>query len=252
MTSKVAIVTGASRGIGRACAVSLAGAGFRIYLVADGTDEELREAAGACVEAHPERAASRFGLFDLADPAAAAAIVAAAQQELGRIDVLVNNAGIRIRRPFGSFSAEEFDTVFAVNLRAAFLLSQAVLPALRAQGGGRIIHMASQLGLVADPGAAVYGMTKAALIQLTRSMALELAPEGILVNAVSPGPIATDYYMARLQHEPALLEQRLRALPAGRLGTPEEVAEAVVFLATTEARYLQGHNLVIDGGYVIH
>jgi NAD(P)-dependent dehydrogenase (short-subunit alcohol dehydrogenase family) len=123
---------------------------------------------------------------------------------------------------------------------------------MRAAGGGRIIHMASQLGLVADPGATVYGLTKAALIQLTRNMAFELAPEGILVNAVSPGPIATKYYQARLEREPELLAQRLAAIPANRLGTEEEVAAAVVFLATTEATYLLGHNLVIDGGFVIH
>lgn len=137
-------------------------------------------------------------------------------------------------------------------MRAAFLLSQAVLPYLRANGGGRIIHMASQLGIVADPGASVYAMTKAALIQLARNMALELASEGIAVNAVSPGPIATEYYRRRMEREPALLEQRLAAVPAGRLGTEEEVAEAVVFLATTGATYIQGHNLVVDGGFVIH
>jgi NAD(P)-dependent dehydrogenase (short-subunit alcohol dehydrogenase family) len=112
--------------------------------------------------------------------------------------------------------------------------------------------MASQLGLVADPGGALYGLTKAALIQLTRSMALELAPEGILVNAISPGPIATDYYQARLDREPELLKRRLASLPVGRLGTPEEIADTVAFLATTTVRFMTGANLVVDGGYVIH
>jgi NAD(P)-dependent dehydrogenase (short-subunit alcohol dehydrogenase family) len=250
--SGVAIVTGASRGIGRACAEALAAAGFRLYLVADGTEQELTEVTHACAAAHPQNAESRWGIFDLADAAVPERIAAAALAAFGRIDVLVNNAGIRSRKPFGTYAAAEFDQVIAVNLRAAFLLSQAVLPAMRAQKGGRIIHMASQLGMVADPGAAVYGMTKAALIQLTRSMALELAAENILVNAVSPGPIATDYFMQRLRSQPEELQRRLRDIPAGRLGTPEEIASAVVFLATTDAAFLQGHNLVVDGGYVAH
>jgi NAD(P)-dependent dehydrogenase (short-subunit alcohol dehydrogenase family) len=250
--SKVAIVTGASRGIGHACALSLAAAGFRIFLAADGTEEELASASAACNTLHPHGAKSEFGLFDLADPAAASSIASAAHGALGRVDVLVNNAAIRIRRPFGEFSAEDFDRVFAVNLRAVLLVSQAVLSFLRDVGGGRIIHMASQLGMVADRGAALYGMTKVAIIQLTRVMALELAPENILVNAVSPGPIGTGYYLQRLQREPGLLKQRIEAVPANRLGTPEEIAEVVTFLASTGATYLQGHNLVVDGGYVIH
>jgi NAD(P)-dependent dehydrogenase (short-subunit alcohol dehydrogenase family) len=249
---KVAIVTGASRGIGYACALSLAAAGFRVFLAADGTEEELASATAACNSVHPHGAESAFGIFDLANPAMASKIASAAHEALGRVDVLVNNAAIRIRRPFGEFSAEDFDRVFAVNLRGAFLLSQAVLPFLRDVGGGRIIHMASQLGIVADRGAALYSMTKAAIIHLTRVMALELAPENILVNAVSPGPVGTEYYMQRLQREPDLLRQRLEAVPANRLGTPAEIAEVVTFLASTGATYLQGHNLVVDGGYIIH
>lgn len=249
---KVAIVTGASRGIGRACSLALAKAGFRVFLAAEGTEQELAEATAACDLAHPRGARSEFGVFDLADPIAAASIGKAAHETFGRVDVLVNNAAIRIRRPFGEFSSDDFDKVFAVNLRAVLLLSQAVLPFMRQVGGGRIIHMASQLGVVADSGASLYGMTKAAMIHLTRIMALELAPENILVNAVSPGPIGTEYYLQRLQREPELLQQRLQAVPANRLGTPEEIAEVVVFLASTGAAYIQGHNLVVDGGYVIH
>ncbi|MDB5867502.1 MAG: short-chain dehydrogenase/reductase [Betaproteobacteria bacterium] len=250
-TRRVAVVTGASRGIGRAAARALAAAGMDVYLAAEGTEDELREACAECTAAS-SGARARYGLFDLSKPAAAEAAAAAAIAAFGRIDVLVNNAGIRIRKPFGEFSADDFDAVVAVNLRAAFLLSQAVLPAMRAAGGGRIIHMASQLGMVADPGSTLYGLTKAALIQLTRSMALELAPEGILVNAISPGPIATDYYQARLDREPELLKRRLASLPVGRLGTPEEIADTVAFLATTTVKFMTGANLVVDGGYVIH
>ncbi len=251
-SSKVAIVTGASRGIGAACAISLAKAGFRVFLVAEGTEDELRAVTAACEKAHPDGGSCHFGIFDLADPSSALRIASSARETMGRIDVLVNNAGIRIRQPFGTFSSDDFDLLFAINLRAVVLLSQAVLPFMREVGGGRIIHMASQLGMVADPGAALYGMSKAALIHLTRVMALELSLENILVNAVSPGPIGTDYYLQRIEEEPDLLTRRLAAVPAKRLGTPDEVAEAVVFLASTTSTYIQGHNLVVDGGYTIH
>ena len=117
-------------------------------------------------------------------------MVAEAENRFGRVDMLVNNAAVRINRPFGEFTIAEFDAAVAVNLRAPFVASQAVLPSMRRQGGGRIVHVASQLGSVAYQTRTIYGMTKAALIHLTKSMALELAPQNIQVNAVSPGPIA--------------------------------------------------------------
>ena len=250
VANRVALVTGASRGIGRAVALALARAGLDLFLVAEGTEDELKAACAECESAGAKRAA--YGVFDLSLPESATRVAAAALDAHGRIDVLVNNAGIRIRHPFGEFTAAEFDAVVAVNLRAAFLLSQAVLPAMRAQKGGRIIHMASQLGLVADPGSALYGITKAGLIHLTRSMAYELGPEGILVHAVSPGPILTEFYKGRLAREPDLLQRRLARSPVGRLGTPEEIAEVVTFLATTGATFMTGGNVVVDGGYVTH
>jgi NAD(P)-dependent dehydrogenase (short-subunit alcohol dehydrogenase family) len=177
-------------------------------------------------------------------------MIAAAQARMGRIDIMVNNAGIRVRKPFGDFTAEEFDRVVAINLRAPFLASQAVVPIMRAQGGGRIVHMASQLGLVAAPYGAVYSLTKAGLIQLTRSMALELARDRIAVNAVCPGPVATEGF--RAGRNPGELEQRARDVPIGRFGTPEEVAGVVAFLCSQDADYVIGHALVMDGGYLIH
>jgi NAD(P)-dependent dehydrogenase (short-subunit alcohol dehydrogenase family) len=250
-SNKVAVVTGASRGIGRATARALAAAGIRVFLVADGTEEELESAIAECRVAHPAKVDARYGIFDLERADAAQAIVDAALAAFGRVDILVSNAGIRIRRPYTEFSAADFDRIVAINLRAGFLLSQAVVPAMRAAGGGRIIVIASQLGIVADPGAALYGMTKAALIHLTRSLALELAADGIMVNAVSPGPIATEYYEQRLQREPELLRRRLEAIPLKRLGRTEEVADLVTYLATTSATFIHGSNLVIDGGFVI-
>ncbi len=244
-----AIVTGASRGIGRAVARRLAREGATVFLAADGTEAELREAAEEC---RREGAEAEPGVFDLSRPEAPGAMVEAALARFGGVEILVNNAGVRAPRRFGEFTGEEFDHLVAVNLRAPFLASQAVLPAMRAAGGGRIIHIASQLGVAAARGTALYSLTKAALIQLARSMALELAPEGIAVNAVSPGPTGTEYFLDRMARNPEERAQRLSYIPAGRFGEPEEIASAVVFLASDEAAFIQGHNLLVDGGYVIH
>jgi NAD(P)-dependent dehydrogenase (short-subunit alcohol dehydrogenase family) len=163
----------------------------------------------------------------------------------------VNNAGIRCRKPFGTFTRADFTGLLEVNLAAAFFASQAVLPAMRAQGGGRIIHVASQMGRVAAEDNALYGLSKAALIQLTKNMAFELAREGIQVNSVSPGPIATEYNIVSYGRIPGRTEQMTARVPLGRMGQPAEVAEAIAFLATAEGSFIQGHDLVVDGGYTI-
>lgn len=248
--NKVAVITGASRGIGRATALHLAGLGFAPFLVAEGTEAELTAAAIACRDAGAPDAAC--AVFDLARPGNAEAAVTAAFTRFGRVDVLVNVAGIRCQKPFGDFTRDDFNRLLEVNVAAAFFASQAVLPAMRTQGGGRIIHVASQMGSVAAPLNTIYGMTKAALIRLAKSMALELSADNILVNTVSPGPIDTDFIKARYDGDPegrAAMEARV---PIGRFGTEAEIAEVIGFLATCKGRFLQGHDLVVDGGYVIH
>lgn len=251
LDGKATLITGASRGIGAATARKFANLGSSLYLAADDPLHEIERVAAECRKLAPPGAKAAGGVFDLALPGRAEAMVEAAARQLGRIDILVNNAGIRIRQPFGQFSNEEFDRMIAVNLKAAFFASQAVLPIMRRQSGGRIIHVASQMGLVAEADSALYGLTKAALIHLTRSMAVELAPEGIIVNAVSPGPIMTDYNVERTSRDPALMARKIAHTAAGRYGRPEEIAEVIAFLATTDATFVQGHNLVVDGGYVI-
>lgn len=248
LKGKAALITGASRGIGRAIALRLASQQAAIYLAADGTETELEETAAVCRTAGAPDAA--WGVYDLARKGQPEAMIAAAHQRMGRIDILVNNAGIRVRKAFGEFSHEEFEHVVAVNLRAPFFASQAVIPIMRAQGGGHIVHMASQLGIVASRYGAVYNLTKAGLIQLTRSMALELSAENIRVNAVCPGPISTEGFLAG--RNPGELEQRARDVPIGRFGTVEEVAGVVAFLVSKDAAYVAGHALVMDGGYIVH
>lgn len=248
--TKIALVTGASRGIGRATAEHMATKGFSLFLAADGTAAELAAAAAGCQGLGAPEVA--HGLFDLSQSGRAAAMVAAALARFGRVDVLVNVAGLRCQKKFGAFTQADFDLLMAVNVGGAFFASQAVLPAMRAQGGGRIIHVASQMGSVAAPLNTIYGMTKAALIRLAKSMALELSADNILVNTVSPGPIATDFINQRYAGDPVARAAMERMVPMGRFGTAEEVAEVIGFLATSEGRFLQGADLLVDGGYVVH
>lgn len=248
LSGKSALITGASRGIGAAIALRLAAEGAAIYLAADGTEAELKAVAKNCRQAGAPDAL--WGVHDLSRSGVAETLVAAAHKQLGRIDILVNNAGVRARKAFGDFSHDDFERLTAINLRAPFFASQAVVPIMRAQGGGHIIQIASQLGIVASRYGAIYSLTKAALIQLTRSMALELAADKIAVNAVCPGPISTAGFLAG--RNPGELEQRARDVPIGRFGTVEEVAGAVAFLLSKDAAYVIGHALVMDGGYVIH
>jgi NAD(P)-dependent dehydrogenase (short-subunit alcohol dehydrogenase family) len=246
LDGRVALVTGASRGLGQVFARALAQAGADLIVTARRAEDtaafvdEIRGLGRCCA-----------GLaLDVRDEKSIAEMAARAQEAQGRIDILVNNAGIRARKAFGEFSHEEFDRLVAVNLRAPFFASQAVVPIMRAQGGGHVIHMASQLGLVASRYGAVYNLTKAGLIQLTRSMALELSADGISVNAVCPGPVSTEGFMAG--RNPGELEQRARDVPIGRFGTVEEVAGVVAFLVSKDAAYVIGHALVMDGGYITH
>lgn len=249
LDGKRALVTGASRGIGECVARRFAAEGAHLYLAADGTQDELENVARECGAAGGSAA---HGIFDLTQEGAAEQMVEAAASALGGVDVLVNNAGVRASQPFGTFSYADFHRVVAVNLRAPFFASQAVLPLMRAAGGGRIIHIASQLGSVAARNTALYAVTKAALIQLTRSMALELAGENILVNAVSPGPTATEYLKKHAYKTPEERAERRGNIPMGRFGEPAEIANAVLFLASGDASFVHGHNLVVDGGYIIH
>jgi NAD(P)-dependent dehydrogenase (short-subunit alcohol dehydrogenase family) len=246
LDGKAALVTGASNGIGREVALRLAGCGADVFVVAEGTEAALREVAAAC------GGRSAWRMVDLAVAGAAERMVADCLATLGRIDILVNNAGVRCRKAFGEFTQEDYEFVQGVNLRAPFFACQAVLPAMRAQGGGRIVNIGSQLGSTAFQDHALYGLTKAALIYLTRAIAFECAASGIVVNCVSPGPTDTAYMVDRLADKPELRKRMEEYVPLGRFGKPEEVAEAVVFLATCEGAAIQGHDLLVDGGWLTH
>lgn len=252
LSGKVALVTGASRGMGMATAYKLAELGASLYLAADGIAAELTAVAAECRRRSKGEGDAKFGIFDLSVVGTAEKMVAAADAAFGRIDILVNNAGARCRKPFGTFENAEFDMIMNVNLRAPFFACQAVIPIMRRNGGGRIINIASQMGLVAKQNISLYAASKSALIQLTRSMAFELMKEGITINTVSPGAIETQYATDRLRGRPELRQEILGHIPLGRLGEPDEVAEVIVFLASCDGNFIQGHNLIVDGGHVIH
>lgn len=250
LKGKVAIVTGAStpRGIGNATAKRFAQAGASVFLVAKGTAEQLETAVREC-RAFPHAGRIESALIDLGEPGAAERMVAQADTLFGRVDVLMNNAAIRISEDFGNYTRAQFDLGVAVNLAAPFFASQAVLPVMRRQGGGRILNVTSQMGHVAFTQKALYGLSKAALIHLTKSMAYELGRENIIVNAISPGPIDTQWNAAR---SPELTRRLVDQVPVGRFGEPEEIADLAFYLATSSPAFLQGQDIVIDGGYIIH
>ena len=240
------------KGIGSAIANRYAEEGAAIFLVAEGTRERLVQVQHECAS-HAAAGRIEYGIFDLAERGAAERMIEEAARLFGRIDILVNNAGIRAAYDFGDYTRDVFDKVVAVNLAAPFFASQAVLSIMRKQGGGRIINIASQLAKVTYSQRGLYGLTKAALVHLTKSIAYEVGRENIMVNSISPGPIRTQFTIDREVMNPGELQQRVKSyLPVGRLGEPEEIADLALYLASTKATFLQGEDICIDGGYTSH
>jgi len=252
LSGKVAIVSGGSRGIGKAIALRLVREGVSVFITAEKMSAGLEQSAADCNAAAIDEAQAAYGAFDLVEEGAAEEMVAAAQRAFPRVDILVNNAGIRGAKKFGEFSYDDFNSVVAVNLRAPFFASQAVVPLMKASGGGRIIHISSQHGIVAGQERVLYGVTKAAIAFLARGMAYELSRYNILVNSISPGPIASEAYLERMAANSEQAKHHMAYLPLGRPGDPDEVASVVAFLASDEATFIQGENIVVDGGFVIH
>jgi 3-oxoacyl-[acyl-carrier protein] reductase len=242
LSGKVALVTGGSRGIGRAIAVLLASRGARVVLSYAGNEAAAAETVKAISEAGGAAQAVRF---DVADSAACSAAVEAIVKEHGRLDVLVNNAGVAIDGLVMRFKDEDWDKTLDTNLKGAFSLIRAVSRPMMKQKGGAIINLTSIVGEMGNGGQSAYAASKAGLIGLTKSMARELSSRNIRVNAVSPGFIATDM-TANIPE--AARATMLGAIPLGRLGEAAEVAKAVVFLASDDASYITGEVLKVNGG----
>ena len=242
---QTALVTGSSRGIGRAIAVELAREGWAVcvnYL-------EHREAAEDLVRLLRAEGWEAIAVrADVSDRDAVEAMVRTAQAELGPIELLVNNAGISYQGLFQDTSNEIWDRTLAVNLTGARNAAQAVLPHMLSEKRGCIVNISSMWGLRGASCEVAYACSKAAIIGLTRSLALELAPSGIRVNCVAPGCIETDMVRVLGEETRAMLVEET---PLGRLGTPEDIAHAVVFFASEKASFLTGQVLTADGGFIV-
>ena len=239
LKGRVCIVTGGSQGIGEACVRRFAGEGAQVVIadMADAPGQALALELGA-----------QFLHCDVGDKAQVDALVASAVQAHGRIDVLVNNAGIFKAADFLDISEADFDAVLRVNLKGSFLMGQAVARVMAMMGGGNIVNMSSVNGVLTIPTIASYNVSKGGINQLTRVMALSLADKGIRVNAVAPGTIATELAAKAVLTSEEAKAKILSRTPMKRLGQPSEIADVVAWLVSDAASYVTGEIVVVDGG----
>jgi NAD(P)-dependent dehydrogenase (short-subunit alcohol dehydrogenase family) len=241
-SSPVAVVTGGARGIGLAIGRWFLAHGHRVALLDIDAETLARAAAGLADEARV------LALHcDVSDRDRVAASVEAIARRFGRIDALVNNAGVAVFKPIGDTSLEEWRYVLSTNLDGTFLCTQACVPVMRRTGGGSIVNIASISGLRASTLRVAYGTSKAAIIHLTKQQAVELGTMGIRANAIAPGPVDTE--MAKLVHSVAIRSDYYDAIPLNRYGTTEEIAEVAGFLCSAAAAYVNGQVLAVDGGF---
>lgn len=245
-SERVALVTGAGRGIGRAIALKLASRGMNLVLHFSRSEAEAKRVAAEVEEIGPRAVIVQADLANLDE---IHPVVDRARTSFGRLDVLVNNAGVYNTAPLERVTPELWESTFAINVRAVFFLCQAAAPSLRAHGNGAIVNLASGGGLSARPGfpvSAPYAASKAGVVMLTRVLALELAP-AVRVNAVAPGIIAS-----KPRPMPPKTREKFAAMtPLQRVGEPVDVANAVAFLASDDARFITGQTLSVDGGLVM-
>ena len=241
-TTKVALVTGAARGIGLASAQWFLAQGHAVALL-DIDAATLSTAAAALAPAERVLALPA----DVRDPAQVAQAVATIEARFGRLDALVNNAGIAVFKPLQDTGFDEWREVMATNLDGPFLCTQAAAPLMLRGGGGAVVNIASISGLRASTLRVAYGTSKAALIHLSKQQAAELGDVGIRVNCIAPGPV--DTAMAKLVHSAAIRRDYRDSIPLGRYGTPQEIAAGIGFLCSAAASYINGQCLAVDGGF---
>ena len=248
LEGKVGLITGAAAGIGAATARLFAQNDAKLSLI-DIDDKGLERVASECRESGAEvlSLTCDVSLLKEIDRALAETI-----HRFGGLDILMNNAIYRAIKPCLEIQEEEFDQSLFTNIKGYFFMSQKAVPHMEKRGEGRIINMASTFGFVGSPSLSVYCTCKGAVVNMTRAMALELASKNIYVNAVAPGPIMTEGMENLVKQVPGVYEARVQDTPMGRYGTPEEVAEVCLFLASKECSYMNGSVLVADGGFLTH
>ena len=245
LDGKVALVTGGARGLGRVIADALASAGADIAITARHT-ESAHEAAEVIATTSRRKA---IGLAaNVTQRSSVEAMVAQVLKTLGQLDILVNNAGVNIRGPIEELSEDDWDTVIDTNLKGPWLCCRAVAPVMKRQKSGRVINVSSMLGEISMPGRSPYASSKGGLTLLTKTLALEWAKDGINVNALCPGPFATEINTPLL-NDPAARAQMEANVPLARWGDPVELGPAAVFLASEASSFMTGATLFIDGGY---
>ena len=244
LEGKVALITGAARGIGRAIAECFGAEGARLILV--DLAEEVRQVAASLAESRTETLPL---VYDITLTANVERLVAEGIARFGRIDILVNNAGVVMLDDAETLPEQYWDSTMAINLKAPFIMSQHVGRHMIAQGGGKIVNIASQASIIALDKHVAYGASKAGIVGMTQVLALEWAEYGINVNAVSPTVVLTE--LGRKAWSGEVGEAMRKKIPLGRFATPVQVAEGVLFLASDAAEMITGTNLVIDGGYTI-
>ena len=247
-TGKAVLVTGGTSGIGAATALAFAGAGAAVLF----SGRDAGRAAGVIASAADATGPIAFIEADLREPGIAERLVAETLERLGRLDVLVNNAGVLHRYGTLETTPAQWHETMAVNLNAVFFLSRAAAKAMKAQGGGAIVNVSSELGRFADAGTVSYCVTKAAVVQLTRALALDLAAFGIRVNAIAPGETHTAMLESAVRKRGYTVAEGLARfagrVPLNRVADPDEIADAILFLASDDASYVTGATLSADGG----
>ena len=243
MQGKRVLVTGAGTGIGRGVALAFAGAGARVALHYAHSDVGARSAVDEIASAGGQAAAFQA---DLNDTEAIAKLASEAGDYLGGFDVLINNAGITMNKPFLEVTPEQFDTVYNVNIRAMYFLTQAVVPHMIEQGKGSVVNLTSVHAYAGMTEHTVYAGTKAAIVGFTRVLALELAQKGVRVNAIAPGWILVENHLKVLGEFDQ--QEAGSAIPAGFIGTPDDIASMALYLVSDWARYVVGQTFVVDGG----
>ena len=248
LDSQVGIVTGSANGIGRELAIGLAEAGADIVIA----DLPVQRANAEDTARNVQRLGRQALTLDLDVTSlhSIEAVVETTVREFGKLDFLVNNAGTNIRKPVLEYSEAEWEAIVSVNLKGAFFCSQAAGRQMREQKRGKIVNIASQLAAVAMEGRSIYAISKAGVAHMTKAFALELAPHGITVNSVGPTFVSTPMTTSMFT-DPAFVAENLPKIPAGRFGTPADVLGAVRFLLSPAADLVNGHLLLVDGGYTV-